>query len=75
MKRGRVRILLKREDGSLCNPTFEGLNCIWMVIVQHVDPVGSGLGKVVVVEAVGPDCVASGEATPFKLLGLKDGQQ
>lgn len=42
-----------------------------MVIFQHEDPIGSGLGKEAVVEAAGPDCIVPGQTVPIKLLGLK----
>ncbi|GER45444.1 glutamyl-tRNA(Gln) amidotransferase subunit A [Striga asiatica] len=42
-----------------------------LYVMKHADPIGSGLGKVAVVEAAGPDCIVPGLATPIKLLGVK----
>ncbi|KAL6574890.1 hypothetical protein OROMI_012175 [Orobanche minor] len=42
-----------------------------VMIIQHADPIGSGLGREAVVEAAGPDCIVPGQTTPIILLGLK----
>lgn len=42
-----------------------------MGIVQHPNPIGSGLGTEAIVEAAGPDCIIPGQTVPIKLLGLK----
>ncbi|GER47930.1 CTP synthase family protein [Striga asiatica] len=40
-----------------------------MVIIQHADPLGNGLGKVVIIEAAETNCIVPEVATPIKLLG------
>ncbi|KAJ8570596.1 hypothetical protein K7X08_037568 [Anisodus acutangulus] len=38
---------------------------------EQADPIGSGLGTEVIVEAAGPDCIVPGQNPPIKLLGFK----
>lgn len=40
-------------------------------MLQHQDPVGSGLASDAIVEAAGPDCIVPGQIKPVRLLGLK----
>lgn len=40
-------------------------------ILQHPNPIGSGLAMEAIVEAAGPECIVPGQMKPIKLLGVK----
>ncbi|XP_016739523.1 uncharacterized protein [Gossypium hirsutum] len=42
-----------------------------LAVMNHPDPIGTGLVTDAIVEAAGPECIVPGHITPIILLGLK----